>query len=528
MQQAGIQGRNVGEESAKGQAKRTNDRMPLPTSLAAMDASLFDFEAAKHLLNRAGFGGLPRQVQVLQNWGLDKAVDYLVNYESVKTDEVRDDAFSKDIMRPNTAAERATLRRAERERDEDTVAEFRLKRQQAERDDREQMRKIQQWWMKLMIQTPRPLQEKLTLFWHGHFATSYRTIEDSYHMFRQNQFFRQNANRSFKTLLHGIIKDPAMLAYLDNNDSRKGRPNENLARELMELFSLGVGNYTEKDIKEGARALTGYTFEDDAFQMNKGNHDADHKSILGRSGNLDGEDFVNAILAKDACSRFIAGKLYRAFVHDFPIGDPAFDRAAQMCIVEMAQTLRGTEYNIGKVLNKVFRSAHFYHASVRNEQIKSPVQLLTSAIRSLGVPARDVGVLADASERMGQELFQPPSVKGWDGGKAWISTSSMFVRQNSMVFLLTGRKILGKDGLSDQEQFDGKSLLTQLADVYPGCTDDAQKAVDALLMFAIGRTDPVARGTIDAFMASRKDQLNKENLTDLMMLITALPEYQLC
>ncbi|MGE4198722.1 MAG: DUF1800 family protein, partial [Phycisphaerales bacterium] len=271
-------------------------------SMRPIADSNFGFDQARHLLWRAGFGGTPKQIQTLVSWGAKRAVEYLVNYEDVPTDTVSESEFDRNIMRPATAEEREMNVRARRMNDEETVARLRARRQEAEREDRRQMSSIQRWWLKRMIETPRPLEEKMTLFWHGHFATSYRTIEDSYHMFMQNQLFRKHAVGDFRELLFAIIRDPAMIAYLDNNDSRKGRPNENLAREIMELFSLGVGNYTEQDIKEGARALTGYTFEDDDFTFQKNNHDEGRKSILGRSGTMDGDVFVKAILEQRACS----------------------------------------------------------------------------------------------------------------------------------------------------------------------------------------------------------------------------------
>src|SRR5690606_20773973 len=216
---------------------------------------------------------------------------------------------------------RRAIAEARRNRDEDALARIQARRQETERTDRRQFREMQRWWLKRMIESPRPLEEKMTLFWHGHFATSYRTIENSYHMYLQNQLLRANALGNYGELLYLIIRDPAMLAYLDNNNSRAGRPNENLARELMELFSLGVGAYSEQDIKEGARALTGYTFRDDEFYFDAGNHDDNPKTTVGRRGRLDGGGFVTAILGQRACSRFMCRKLYRYFVADIPVRD---------------------------------------------------------------------------------------------------------------------------------------------------------------------------------------------------------------
>ncbi|MEL7473012.1 MAG: DUF1800 family protein, partial [Planctomycetota bacterium] len=245
----------------------------LPGDLTPMRDEDFGYEHARHLLWRAGFGGTSDQIQTLAQWGLDRSVDHLLNARGIEFPDDTDSEFRTDIMREPTEAERQAYRAALRARNEDAVARFRLERQRRQRDDRRQMRRLQAWWLERMIETPKPLEEKMTLFWHGHFATSYRTIEHSYHMLRQNRMFRAHALGNFGALLFGIIRDPAMLAYLDNNDSTKAEPNENLARELMELFSLGEGNYTERDIKEGARALTGYTFRNNEFLFNQRQHD---------------------------------------------------------------------------------------------------------------------------------------------------------------------------------------------------------------------------------------------------------------
>ena len=251
--------------------------MPEPTlrPLAEQD---FDFWAAHHLLSRAGFGGTPDQIRALSQLGLDKAIDSIVDYEMHPPIEDPTD-FASDIMRPATPEEAEAYRKARQEGDEKTLSEFRRMRQQRQGADRKQIGAMRSWWLERMIETSRPLEEKMTLFWHGHFATGYRAIEDSWHMMMQNRMFRSLATGNFADLLRGIIRDPAMLRYLNNNRNRKQSPNENLARELMELFSLGEGNdYTENDIKEGARALTGYTYEDDDFVFQRGAHDSGSKT----------------------------------------------------------------------------------------------------------------------------------------------------------------------------------------------------------------------------------------------------------
>jgi uncharacterized protein (DUF1800 family) len=505
-----------------------NARPPqVSASLAAVAPEKFGFEEARHLLWRAGFGGTPEQIQTLAQWGPQRSVDHLVNYESIPYDPVNSELFDSDIMRPPNADEREMLARARRSNDEDAVARFRARRQEAERDDREQMRRTQHWWMKRMIESPRPLEEKMTLFWHGHFATSYRTIENSFHMFVQNQLFRKHATGDFRQLLFGIIRDPAMLAYLDNNDSRKGRPNENLARELMELFSLGVGNYTEQDIKEGARCLTGYTFNDDAFVFNEGNHDDGRKTVLGKSGTFDGEDFVTAILEQRACSQFIATKLYRFFVAEYPTGRESIDTPAKAAIREIASSLLRSKYQLKPVLTRLFLSEHFYDRAIANEMIKSPVELVVGAVRSLNTPVRELGVLVAAVGAMGQNIFYPPSVKGWDGGRSWVNTSTLFIRQNILCYLLTGKLPVGYDALSKDEPYDPAPLLAQLATM-DRADQDPERVVEYILRFSLGTQATRNRETLRAFIKQHGDRVTPEIITGLLLLVTAMPEYQLC
>jgi uncharacterized protein (DUF1800 family) len=347
-------------------------------------------------------------------------------------------------------------------------------------------------------------------------------------MYLQNLFLRRNAMGSFADLLYGIVRDPAMLAYLDQNQSRRQRPNENLARELLELFSLGAGNYTEQDIKEGARALTGHTFTHNEFTFREREHDPSPKRILGRSGALKGEDFVTAILEQRACSMFIARKLYHFFTADIqdlttPERDlPAVVRAA---VADLSFLLRERRYQIRPVLRRLFLSQHFYSESVRNQQIKSPVQLVVGAVRSLHTPTRDLGTLLDALELMGQNIFNPPSVKGWDGGRAWINTSTYFIRQNILAFLLTGRRPRGYDALAFTERYDPLPLIREIADT----TTNHDRIIEELLRFTLGRVPPDAAVQLKTYLVSHDVRtLTAEHAIALLLLITALPEYQLC
>ncbi|MFO0784327.1 MAG: DUF1800 domain-containing protein [Phycisphaerales bacterium] len=487
----------------------------------------FDYAAARHLVDRAGFGGTPEQIRALADLGLEKAVDALLEFDSVPFRAVSADDFDRDLIRPLTDAERAELQRARREKDEAVVEAFQRRENESKAADRRQLSEMKAWWLQRMIETSRPLEEKMTLFWHGHFASGFRTVEDSWNMFQQNQLFRRYAVGNFATLVLEIIRDPAMIKYLDNDDSKVQRPNENLARELMELFVLGEGNgYSEQDIKEGARALTGYTFRDNTFEFRENDHDPGVKVIFGQRGNWNGDEFARIVLSQKASSEFLMGKLYRFFVNDNPARPAAEAKAQKEFVKKLASQLRREQYELKPVLRTLFRSAHFYAPENRGTVIKSPVQLVVQTVRQYHTPVRSLAALASACDLMGQDLFQPPNVKGWDGGRAWINTSTLFVRQNLAIYLLTGRRPDIYDWEVDTARWDAMPLVEHLRKdgVLP-----PEVVVDFLLRTAL----PVEphqdrRDVLLAFAKRDSAPLSNDRILALLALITALPEFQLC
>ncbi len=495
-------------------------------STTPLGSSNWNAQTARHLLNRAGFGGTPVQVEALRAMGLDGAVDYLLTFGARATpaESLAGEPFDPSIRRPLTDEERATFQQARQSNSDAAREQLQKLRNQQDALDRAQMQEIQKWWLRRLIETGRPLEEKMTLFWHGHFATGYRTIEDSYHMLAQNELFRTHAVGNFADLVLRILRDPAMLKYLDNDESRKGRPNENLARELMELFVLGEGNgYTESDIKEGARALTGFTFEDDTFRFAANNHDGDRKTILGQTGNWDGDDFARIILSRRETSEFLCGKLYRFLVNDAP-GMP--DSKSKPFVAALAAELRKQQYELKPVLRMLFRSQHFYDAANRGAVIKSPTQLIVGTIRQLGTPARELSSLNAAGDLMGQSLFMPPNVKGWDGGQSWINTSTYFVRQNLAVYLITGLRPDAFDWDADLATWDTSALEQALGRATGG---DASKEPDALLDLVLALdASAERRAQFRAFTTGLGGPLTGSRLVAALCLVTALPEYQLC
>lgn len=498
--------------------------MAMNTSLSSIPARRFDPAAARHLLLRAGFGGTPQQVRDLHAMGLDKAVSHLVDYAAVDAADLPALELDADVLRKMTADELKAFQKARRDGDQDALDERRRINLEARRQDRQMMNQLRRWWTDRMIKTPRPTEERLTLLWHGHFASSYRSVRDSYLMYRQNQLFREHANGSFVDLARGVVRDPAMIKYLNNDRNNKRKPNENLARELMELFTLGVGHYTEADIKEAARALTGYGVDDNDFLFRKNQHDPEAKSILGQHGNFDGDDLVNILLRQPACLKFVALKLYDTFVAD--VGD-VYENAPRQylwVIDDLADKLKKHEYQLKPVLADLFKSRHFYDPAIVGRKIKDPTQLAVGTVRSLDTPERDRAAVEKAMSAMGQVLFEPPTVDGWDGGRAWINTSTLFVRQNLCTYFISGKHPNIK--LSrDKPGYDPMKLLAGVEDRSPDAVTDLM--IDHL----VGPDTPeTRRAPARQFMKDRQagDSVTGDHLVELLCLITAMPEYQLC
>jgi uncharacterized protein (DUF1800 family) len=321
---------------------------------------------AGHLANRAGFGATPAEIAELTHMGVEKAVARFVDFESVSDPTPAPEWAKPD---PERAAKLAAARKAGEE-------ERRRLQREEQQAQRQRIVELRGWWLQRMAKGPRPLQERMTLFWHGHFATSVEKVRDAYLMWRQNELFRRLATGNWLQLLTEVGKDPAMLIYLDQAQSRKGKPNENFAREVMELFALGEGNYTEKDITEGARALTGWSYDrmTQKFVERPLFHDRGEKTIFGKTGQFDGEDFIKLIVAQPQAGRFITAELWRYFVAE---------ELPEAVAAELTATFRAGGMNFKPVLREIFRSEAFYATGVIRNQVKSPVQWLVGSVRLL-------------------------------------------------------------------------------------------------------------------------------------------------
>lgn len=512
--------------------------------LPKADNSWTLFEAA-HLLNRAGFGGSPQEIKALHALGREKAVDSLIG----AADEP--DAFPMPSW-ANAEQDLADMRMRVEQRREMFKNARGLSEEKAEEMRREAFKEIQQenrlrglegqaWWFRRMLQSKAPLREKMTLFWHDHFATSIQKVKQPVLMINQNELFRKNAFGSFKDLTQSILMDPAMMLYLDTDSSRKGHPNENFAREVMELFTLGEGNYTEQDIREAARAFTGY-------QLNRFNGNVIHnrkqwdetdKTIFGKTGPFNGADVIRMIFEKSRPARFMAEKIWEYFVYDKP-SDAAIDM--------LAEGFRKADYQIAPMLREIFLSKEFYaEASIRS-QIKCPVQFLIALLKQLEISEPPTGFPINAEQQLGQILFMPPNVAGWDWGQAWINTNTLLTRYNLAGFLTKGVT----QGSSDQSGGDSMEMMERVKTpgMAPGPRlmgrgwkgpdyekiaprpqrENPEELVDALIFrFFQGTLPDKARGSFIEYAVSKKGVVFTDKETaELCHLMLSTPYYQLC
>jgi uncharacterized protein (DUF1800 family) len=367
--------------------------------------------------------------------------------------------------------------------------------------------RLKAWWVYRMLFGPDPLTERLALMWHNHFATSIAKVGDAGAMRRQNEVFREHARAPFGKLLAAVAHDPALLLWLDAPANRAGHPNENLARELMELFTLGVGHYSEADVKEAARALTGWTVADDKFHADPGRHDAGDKTILGRKGRWTGDDLVKLLLEQPATADRLASRLCEQFM-----GEGAAGAAA---VKALADGLRERDLDVGWGVETVLRSRAFFAAANLGRRVVAPAEFAIAAARALEL--FDAGpstlVLADWIARLGQDLFQPPNVGGWPGGRQWVSAQSMVGRANFAADLVRGTLA------RDRRPFDAAGWVhrhgrgADLADLIAFCGDllltgaRADDRVAAALGANAKLTPQTARRAVALVLASPEAQL---------------------
>lgn len=367
------------------------------------------YDEAAHLLRRAGFGGAPDEINDLASRGREGAVDYLINFGQINNQSM------EDLL----------------------AASFDFSDQQSINNG-----EIRRWWFTRLFTSKRQFEEKMTLFWHNHFATSSSKVQDFF-MLKQNVLLRENALARFDDLLLKVSQDPAMLIWLDNITNVLGSANENFGRELQELFTMGIKdvvtgeeNYTEQDVKEVARAFTGWNYQRRPpfpFQLNAGQHDNGTKTIHGQQGNFSGEDVITILGAKPATARYLTWKLLNFFVQ--PMTDSKADKKT---IDKFANVYLNNDHSIKELVRAIFTSDEFYSERARFSLVKQPIELVVGAVRMLGATYSPGGpnsrgaaaIPIQSSRNMGQDLFGPPDVAGWSFNLGWVDTASMLERFN--------------------------------------------------------------------------------------------------
>ena len=502
-----------------------------------MDQTYID---TAHLLRRAGFGAEPTAIHSAAQNGLSATTDDLLHPERIP--ENLDDVA--------TLARLTSLLPETKNGGTPTQA-------------------VKMWWTHRMIASAHPLQEKMTLFWHGHFTSKDGVMAGDL-LYRQNQMLRKNALGNFRSLTLAVARDPEMLRYLNGNQNHKAQPNENFARELMELYTCGIGNYSEDDVKAGARAFSGWNLRGEEFTFNTNQHDNDPKTFMGKTGNWNGDDIVDILVALPATARRLCTQIFTYFAYPNP--EPAI-------IDSLVQTYFSSGYDIRAIMSQILHSQAFYSDKARLAVIKSPAQYVVGTIRLLGmdktvelilsdvtptndmaanpavIPAagatvlqakgRRLGVLASlplAMRAMGQDLLAPPTVKGWDGGENWINTSTLLARINFADVISRSRQMFGGSFPSALEFMQQHALTPEgwvdyLADTL-GPLPITAATRQTLIAYVQSPDLPASRIENVQFRPGRRMRAGRLSddgpgglegrLRGVIPLLMATPEYQVC
>ena len=424
-----------------------------------------------HLLRRVGFGGSPIEIANYTGMGFSAAVENLVNYENVDNSELPG--------QPNITMSYSSTT---------STADFQA---------------LQAWWLNRMVATSRPLEEKMTLFWHNHFATAISKVQSVYLMYNQNQFLRENALGNFNDILTGVTTDPAMQIWLDLNGSDKGNPNENYAREVMEVFTTGVGPYTQTDVTNSAKSFTGYVLDTttDTVTFVPSRHDTTTKTFLGNTDNFAPEDIINILVARPETATKLCTELFEYFAYANPSADT---------ITNLSNVYFSSGYNIKAVVQAILTSDEFLSSNAYLNKVKSPTEFVANAARSLGATvnlwqtASKFGADESFMNEMGQLLFDPPSVFGWPSDLAWIDSGTMMQRFNFPLRIQTTVDN-SASGLDPYEMFangdseaDNVSNLSQM--LYPeGLPSEVLRVIqqsNSTLMDVNSKTKNVVRLTM--------------------------------
>ncbi len=388
-------------------------------------------------------------------------------------------------------------------------------------------------WMKEMVDTKYPLQEKMALFWHGHFATR---LEEPYYDQKLLHILRANALGNFGDLLKQVSKSSAMLQFLNNQQNKKEHPNENFAREVMELFTIGRGHYTEEDVKEAARAFTGWAYDGDGeFIFRKHQHDDGQKKFLGKVGYFTGDDILDILLQQKQTAVFITQKIYRFFVSDEQIDEKR--------VKELAADFYASKYDIKKMLQQIFTADWFYKSGVVGAKVKSPIELLVGYQRLIPLTFINPNVPIQLQRILGQTLFTPPNVAGWPGGKNWINSSSLVVRMRLPEALFASRELdlsakdhdpeMGEhmnNGTNDMAEnaphYKVGKITADWSSYLANWTKQKQEDIPAELAGFL-LTVPVSDNQLKDALSFADHANNEDYIKSYTILLMGLPEYQL-
>jgi uncharacterized protein (DUF1800 family) len=466
-----------------------------------------DIALIAHLLRRAGFGATRDELEAYQEKGYEATVEELLN--------PGDPSNLPDDLIARYHVDQSELRLP------DSAAAY---------------------WMYRMITTHNPLEEKIVLFWHGLFATGYAKLNQARSHLNQIEMFRENGLGAFDDLLVELSKDPAMIFWLDNNDNHKGAVNENFGRELLELFSMGIGNYSEDDVKSAARAFTGWTMGNAEYMAMRANkdsiwpygriawhfgyrpedHDNGEKTFLGETGNLNGEDIVRILCKNEATPRFVCTRLFQFFAAD------EVDDEGSKVIDEMTRAYFESDYEIRAILRTLLNSDYFKSDTARFARVKGPIELITGAVRMAGsyqTPNLGIGDVVNQAFYMGQGLLNPPTVEGWHEGEEWIDSGALVERVNFVASELGDVDKPGIRAIIDRLATDNGGRLSP-SEVVDRCLDLIGPVVVSDNTRSALTEHVSNRGDVDLTSHERGDE-PEQRVGELLSLIAATREFQL-
>ena len=447
---------------------------------------------ARHLLSRIGFAATNADIQAFAKMTWFEAADQLVKGA---TSVAVTPALPWVDELPLSPAKQQTMSREEN--------------QAERRRNNERTFELRDWWFREMLNTPSPLTEKMTLFWHNHFATSQQKVRFAAYIYRQNTLLRRNALGNFANMLHEMSRDPAMLIYQDGANSRKQQPNENFGREVMELFTLGEGNYTEKDIKEVARAFTGWSVDRETgqFMFCKAIHDYNDKTIFGKTGNFEGDQVLDMILNRPETARFITDKVWREFVSPKP---------DEREVKQLAAIFQASGYNIGKLMRLILSSDAFYTLDNRATLIKSPVEFVVGTLKTFDIETPNLKPFVLTAALVGQNVFAPPNVKGWPDGEAWINTATLLGRKQLLdrLFRNEDRMEVTMRAMDDMAARMGEGGQGQM---------QGPPGKEGRMAQQMGRSMGGIKWNLNAWTQRFVDQRGPNAMQDMTRLVLAIP-----